>query len=103
MCDPLAPDKYAASPPGIITPAFPGVAQSACPGYRFTAVCGQVARTDARHRLRDLSPGFPGGGAKRLPGLRVHRSLRSRSPGKAFTPRPGKNRQKKYLNRTRAP
>ncbi|MBX4825067.1 hypothetical protein F3K27_10865 [Klebsiella grimontii] len=67
MCDPLAPDKYAASPPGIIPPASPGR------------------------------------GANALPGLRVHRSLRSRSPGKAFTPRPGKNRQKKYLNRTRAP
>ncbi|WP_077598995.1 hypothetical protein, partial [Klebsiella oxytoca] len=32
----------------------PGAALNApCPGYRFSIVCGQVARTDAQHRLRE--------------------------------------------------
>ena len=35
---------------------LPGAARNApCPGYRFTAICGSVARTDAQHRLRDRS------------------------------------------------
>ncbi|WP_241187809.1 hypothetical protein, partial [Klebsiella michiganensis] len=53
---------------------LPGAALDApCPGYRFIAVCGPVARTDAQHRLRgiqslcELQGGIlrsaPGGGA----------------------------------------
>ena len=36
---------------------LPGAALIApCPGYRFPAVCGLVARTDAQHRLREIQP-----------------------------------------------
>ncbi len=36
---------------------LPGAAPDApCPGYRFIAVCGAVARTDAQHRLREIQP-----------------------------------------------
>ena len=62
-------DRCAASPPGndaTLRAAPGGCAQRALPGlqilrlpglpvYRFSAVCGPVARTDAQHRLRDRS------------------------------------------------
>ncbi|WP_343546272.1 hypothetical protein, partial [Klebsiella oxytoca] len=57
---------------------LPGAAQGACPGYRLTAVCWPVARTDAQAS----PPGnyatlraAPGGGARRLPGLQVNSRL----------------------------
>ncbi|MBZ7588070.1 hypothetical protein FML14_05245 [Klebsiella oxytoca] len=86
---------------------LPGAAQSACPGYRLTALCDPVARTDAQHRLRETlsstgSDSLPGGGAKRLPGLQVNSPLRSRSPGKAFTPRPGKMSEEIFKSHPRA-
>ncbi|AWF34727.1 hypothetical protein CSC17_5609 [Klebsiella oxytoca] len=37
---------------------LPGAAQSACPGYGFTAICHPVARTDAQHRLREIMPRY---------------------------------------------
>ena len=54
-----SPDRCAASPPGNSPTlrAAPGAARNApCPGYRFSAVCGPVARTDAQHRLRETLP-----------------------------------------------
>ncbi|AWF50883.1 hypothetical protein CSC12_2716 [Klebsiella michiganensis] len=38
----------------LLCALLPGAAQSACPGYRLTAVRGPVARTDAQHRLREI-------------------------------------------------
>ncbi len=63
---------------------LPGAAQSACPGYRSTAVCHTVARTDAQHRSGKLcrTALCSRGRRKRLPGLQVHRRLRTRRPGK---------------------
>ncbi len=109
---------------------LPGAALSACPGYRFTAICHPVARTDAQHRLREICravlcsrgrrkaparatgsppsasrsrdrcaaspPGnyaalhfAPGGGARRLPGLQVHRRLPARSRDRCAASPPG--------------
>ena len=51
-------DRCAAPPPGNSASlrSVPGAALNApCPDYRFIAVCGPVARTDAQHRLRDRS------------------------------------------------
>ena len=73
----------------------PGAAQSACLGYGFTAVCRLIARQMRQHRLREglpLRPQFPGGGAKRLPGLRVHSRLRAGSPDRCAASPPGKAR-----------
>ena len=52
------PDRCAASPPGNYAElrSAPGGGASACPGYRSTAVCHTVARTDAQHRLREIMP-----------------------------------------------
>ncbi|MDU5616802.1 MAG: hypothetical protein E6054_05690, partial [Klebsiella michiganensis] len=52
---------------------LPGAAQSACPGYRSTAVCHTVARTDAQHRLREIMPHcalLPGAAQSACPGYR---------------------------------
>ena len=52
-----SPDRCAASPAGKFSRSAhcpPGAALNApCPGYRFIAICGPVARTDAQHRLRE--------------------------------------------------
>ncbi|MBF8466970.1 hypothetical protein FML24_22715 [Klebsiella oxytoca] len=72
---------------------------------RATAVSDPAARIDAQASI----PGnyatlraAPGGGAKRLPGLQVNSPLRSRSPGKAFTPRPGKMSEEIFKSHPRA-
>ncbi len=53
-----SPDRCAASPPGNYAAlrSAPGGGASACPGYRSTAVCHPVARTDAQHHLRGIMP-----------------------------------------------
>ena len=80
------PDRCAASPPGNYAAlrSAPGGGASACPGYRSTAVCHTVARTDAQHRSGKLcrTALCSRGRRKRLPGLQVHRRLRTRRPGK---------------------
>ncbi|MGI6998616.1 hypothetical protein ACRCN4_19875 [Klebsiella michiganensis] len=67
---------------------LPGAAQSACPGYRSTAVCHTVARTDAQHRLRVIMPlrsiasahcALLPGAAQAPAGLQVHCRLPYRS------------------------
>ncbi|WP_227685356.1 hypothetical protein, partial [Klebsiella sp. S69] len=70
-----SPDRCAASPPGDYAALYsaPGAAQSACPGYRFTAICQPVARTDAQHRLREIMPRcslLPGAAQSACPGYR---------------------------------
>ncbi len=55
------------------------------------AVCWPVAWMDAQHRLREIMPLcalLPGAAQGACPG---YCRLRSGSPGKAFTPRPGNN------------
>ncbi|WP_337068652.1 hypothetical protein, partial [Klebsiella michiganensis] len=61
-----------------------------CPGYGFATVCDPVARVRRVKRRLRVFASFPGGDASHLSGLRVRHHLRSDSPGKAFTPRPGK-------------
>ncbi|HBM3021671.1 TPA: hypothetical protein LVM04_001445 [Klebsiella michiganensis] len=73
---------------------LPGAALDApCPGYGCATVCGPVARIDAQHRLRGNGATLrsaPGGGAGRLPGLRVRHRLRSGSPDRCAASPPGK-------------
>ena len=69
------PDKCAASPPGNYAAlrSAPGGGASACPGYRSTAVCHTVARTNAQHRLRGIMPHcalLPGAAQSACPGYR---------------------------------
>ncbi len=70
-----SPDRCAASPPGNYAALrfAPGGGASACPGYRSTAVCHTVARTDAQHRLREIMPHcalLPGAAQSSCPGYR---------------------------------
>ncbi|WP_227636387.1 hypothetical protein, partial [Klebsiella michiganensis] len=74
-----SPDRCAASPPGnsaTLCAAPGGGADAPFPGYRFTAVCGPVARTDAQHRLRGIQPL-----CELLPGA----ALNAPCPGYRFT------------------
>ena len=68
-----------------------GRRKAPCPGYRFSIVCGQVARTDAQHRLREFQPHrtpLPGAAQSALPGLLIQRCLRAGSPDRcAASPR----------------
>ncbi len=70
-----SPDRCAASPPGNYAElrSAPGGGASACPGYRSTAACHTVARTDAQHRLRGIMPNcalLPGAAQSACPGYR---------------------------------
>ena len=80
--------------------SLPGAAPEApCPGYRFTAVCGQVAGTGSARRLRDgarpedILRFIPRWRLSTWPGLRVYCRLRSGSPDRRSAPPPGRTRQ----------
>ncbi|CAH4953258.1 hypothetical protein AI2623V1_0203 [Klebsiella oxytoca] len=69
-----------------------GRRKAPCPGYRFSIVCGPVARTDAQHRLREIQPHrtqLPGAAQSALPGLQVQHCLRAGSPDRCAASPPG--------------
>ncbi len=84
-----SPDRCAASPPGNYAAlrSAPGGGASACSGYRSTAVCHTVARTDAQHRLREIMPH----GAL-LPGA-AQAPARATGPPPSANPSPGEGPQ----------